>query len=125
MSGVGSTESPASEVAGGVVALKLNDGGGSPALERVWAAQNLASPATPIVVNGVAFAVAGARNQPARLVALNGATGKTMWQSGTMSGAVSGRSFWSGSGHVFVGTVDGTVHAFGFDMERGAPNQRP
>ena len=48
-----------------------------------------------------------------------------MWQSGSaMSAPVSGRSFWTGSGHVFVGTRDGTVHAFGFDMERGTPLQR-
>jgi hypothetical protein len=41
-----------------------------------------------------------------------------------MSSPVSGRSFWTGSGHVFVGARDGTLYAFGFDMERGAPDRR-
>jgi hypothetical protein len=42
-----------------------------------------------------------------------------MWRSGTtMASPVSGRSLWTGSGHVFVGIGDGTVYAFGFAMER-------
>jgi hypothetical protein len=109
-----------------VVALKVVRQSGAYAIQPGWISEHVAAPLTPIVVNGVAFAVAGARNQPARLVALNATTGKTMWQSErAMSRAVSGRSFWTGSGHMFVGTVDGTVHAFGFDMERGRPDQRP
>ena len=49
----------------------------------------------------------------------NGGTGATLWQSGeTITSPLSGRSLWVGSGHVFVGTRDGTVYAFGFAMER-------
>lgn len=74
---------------------------------------------TPIVVNGVAFAVSGPSNAPAGLYALPGTTGKTLWQSDkTITDALSGGSFWVGSGHVFVGTRDGTLDAFGFAMER-------
>ena len=51
--------------------------------------------------------------------ALHGGTGKTLWQSEkTITSPLSGRSFWVGSGHVFVGTRDGTLYAFGFAMER-------
>ena len=84
-----------------------------------WVSQNIAAPLTPIVVNGVAFAASGPANAPAGLYALHGSTGKTLWQSDrTITDPLSGRSFWVGSGHVFVGTRDGTVYAFGFAMER-------
>ena len=77
------------------------------------------SPLTPIVVNGVVFAASASANAPAALYALNGRTGATLWQSGeTITSPLSGRSLWVGSGHVFVGTRDGTVYAFGFAMER-------
>ncbi|MDQ3070372.1 MAG: PQQ-binding-like beta-propeller repeat protein [Acidobacteriota bacterium] len=83
------------------------------------------SPLTPIIVNGVVFVASGGATAPSKLYALNGTSGQTMWQSGgAMSAPVSGRSFWAGSGHIYVGTLDGTVYAFGFDMERGAPNKR-
>jgi outer membrane protein assembly factor BamB len=112
-------------VTDGVLAVKVTYENGAFAIQPGWTSENMSSPATPIVVNGVVFAVSGADDAPARLYALDGATGKTLWQSGSaMTSPMSGRSFWTGSGHVFVGATDGTVHAFGFDMERGAPNQR-
>jgi len=78
-----------------------------------------AAPLTPIVVNGVVFAASAPANAPAVLYALNGVTGATLWQSGeTLESPLSGNSLWVGSGHVFVGTRDGTVYAFGFAMER-------
>jgi outer membrane protein assembly factor BamB len=87
--------------------------------------ENISVPLTPNVVNGVVIAVSGAANGRPTLYALNGTTGRTLWQSGSaMRSPVSGRSFWVGSGHVLIGTRDGTVYAFGFDMERGAPRQR-
>jgi hypothetical protein len=56
---------------------------------------------------------------PAMLYALDGTSGKTLWRSGKIiASALSGRSFWVGSGQVYIGAVDGTVHAFGFAMER-------
>jgi len=88
-------------------------------VQPAWISRNIAAPLTPIVVNGVAFAASGPSNAPAGLYALDGATGKTLWQSeNTIVSALSGRSLWAGSGHVFVGTRDGTVYAFGFAMER-------
>ena len=41
-----------------------------------------------------------------------------------MTTAASPGSFWSTGGQVFVGTHDGTVHAFGFNDERRAITSR-
>ena len=104
---------------GAILGVRLEHQAGRFSLHPAWISENIASPQTPIVVNGVAFAVSGSPNAPAALYALNGATGKPLWQSGnTVTSPLSGRSFWVGSGHVFVGTQDGTVYAFGFAMER-------
>jgi outer membrane protein assembly factor BamB len=110
---------------GAILSVRISHENGRFAVQPGWASENIAGPLTPIVVNGVVFAVSGAANGAARLYALNGTTGTTLWHSANaMTSPVSGRSFWIGSGHVFVGTIDGTVHAFGFDMERGSPAQR-
>jgi outer membrane protein assembly factor BamB len=104
---------------GAVLGVKLAHKEGSFSVQPAWVSQNIAAPLTPIVVNGVAFAASGPSNAPAGLYALDGATGKTLWQSDkTITGPLSGRSFWVGSGHVFLGTRDGTLYAFGFAMER-------
>ena len=104
---------------GAILGVKLAHQDGKFSVQPGWISQNIAAPLTPIVVNGVAFAASGPSNAPAALYALHGATGKTLWQSEkTIASPLSGRSFWVGSGHVFVGTRDGTVYAFGFAMER-------
>jgi len=104
---------------GAILGVKLAHQNGTFSVEPAWISQNIPAPVTPIVVNGVAFAAAGPANAPAAVYALHGATGKALWNSGTaITSPLSGRSFWVGSGHVFVATHDGTVHAFGFAMER-------
>jgi hypothetical protein len=104
---------------GALLGVKLAHQDGKFSVQPGWVSQNIAAPLTPIVVNGVAFAASGPSNAPAGLYALHGTSGKTLWQSEkTITGPLSGRSFWVGSGHVFVGTRDGTVYAFGFAMER-------
>ena len=104
---------------GAILGVRLAHQGGKFSVHPAWVSQNIAAPLTPIVVNGVVFAASGPANAPAGLYALHGATGKALWQSEkTITSPLSGRSFWAGSGHVFVGTRDGTVYAFGFAMER-------
>jgi outer membrane protein assembly factor BamB len=104
---------------GAILGVRVEHQEGRFSVGAAWVSQNIPAPLTPIVVNGVAFAVSGSSNAPAALYALDGATGKLLWQSGnTIGSPLSGRSFWAGSGHVFVGTQDGTVYAFGFAMER-------
>jgi hypothetical protein len=104
---------------GAILGVKLAYQDGKFSMQPGWVSQNIAAPLTPIVVNGVVFAAAAQSNAPATLYALDGTTGKPLWNSGkTITSALSGRSFWVGSGHVFAGTRDGTVYAFGFAMER-------
>lgn len=104
---------------GAILGVKLAHESGKFSAEPTWISQNIPAPLTPIVVNGVAFAAAGPLNAPAAVYALDGPTGKPLWNSETaITSPLSGRSFWVGSGHVFVGTLDGTVYAFGFAMER-------
>jgi hypothetical protein len=119
---------------GAVVALKVAGGAGKPSLAPAWVSPDLTSPITPLIVNGVVFAVstgrpadaAGAsaadvarRAEPAVLHALNGTNGAELWNSGkTMTSFLAGTSFWSATGQVYVGTFDGTVYAFGSAMER-------
>ena len=110
----------------GIAALKLTGSGESPALERGWTAQGLTAPETPIVVNGVVFALStgrpsapAGRGSAAVLRAYDGATGKELWTSGkTMTSFASPGSFWSALSQIYVGTNDGSLHAFGFLDER-------
>jgi outer membrane protein assembly factor BamB len=112
---------------GSVVALKLVEGaGGALSLEPGWVSHDLVAPATPIIVNGVVFALSTGRpasgsgsGAPAVLHAYEGATGKALWNSGTsMTTFASPGSFWSAMGQAYIGTHDGTLYAFGFLDER-------
>jgi hypothetical protein len=113
---------------GAVVALKVTGGAGALSLAPGWVSSDLASPSTPLVVNGVVFALAtGVPATPtgkggaAVLHAYDGVTGKRLWESGkAMTTAASPGSFWSGLGQVYVGARDGTLYAFGFEDERRA-----
>jgi PQQ-like domain len=115
---------------GAVVALKLVDNGTALSLETAWVSHDLSAPATPIIVNGVVFAVAtgmpsppNGQASPAILHAYEGATGKRLWSSGkTMATFASPGSIWSGLGQVYVGGHDGTLYAFGFNDERRPTN---
>ena len=111
---------------GAVVALRLVEAKGRLVLEPEWTSSDLAAPATPVIVNGVAFALssgrpaaAGAPGSAAVLHAYDGATGKVLWNSGkSMTTSAAPGSFWSALSQVYVGTDDGTVYAFGFLDER-------
>ena len=59
------------------------------------------------------------------LQAYDGVTGTRVFTSGTgMKAPASPGSLWSSLGQIYVGTTDGTVHAFGFDDERWATRRR-
>jgi hypothetical protein len=111
---------------GAVVALRVAEVKGVWSLEPVWTSNDLTTPATPIVVNGVVFALstgrpaaAGQTGSPAVLYAYDGVSGKALWNSGTsMTTFASPGSYWSALSQVYVGTNEGTVHAFGFLDER-------
>jgi outer membrane protein assembly factor BamB len=90
--------------------------GDAPALQAGWTSGELASPSAPIVINGVVFTVTNSPN--AVLHAIDGATGKELWNSGkTMTAAVRAGSLSSGNSQVYLGTSDGMIYAFGFPIE--------
>jgi outer membrane protein assembly factor BamB len=101
-----------------IVAWKVVDNDG-PKLQPGWRSRNMLTPLPPIVVNGVVFAVAaGEYRSPAVLYALDAATGKELWNSGsTITSFVRGGGLSAGGGQVYLGTNDGTLYAFGFPME--------
>jgi hypothetical protein len=131
-SGFAQTNGPVTS--GAVAAWRVVDRNGAVSLEPGWLSRNLISPLTPAIINGVVFAVSGGeyrpadsslpvpervgRSSPAVLYALDGATGKTIWDSGTTiasfvhSGGLSGQA-----GQVYLETFDETLYAFGFPME--------
>jgi hypothetical protein len=105
---------------GAIVALKVADHAGRFSLQPAWVSRDLTSPITPIIVNGVVFAMSRGRvATPAVLYAMNGMDGKDLWNSGTkITSHMTGRSFWSATGQVYVGAADSVLYAFGFAMER-------
>jgi outer membrane protein assembly factor BamB len=107
---------------GTIVAFKLVDEGGGLGLQPAWASRDLTAPATPMIVNGVVFALStgdrAQRSTPAILYALDGATGKELWSSGkTMTSSARG-GLSGGAGVVYVASVDSTLYAFGFPIEK-------
>ena len=103
----------------GIVTFKLLEQAGTYAFAPGWTSREMASPGTPLVINGVLFASSGGtRTAPAVLYALDAATGKELWSSmksiaSTVRGGLAG-----GQGNVYVPGMDGTLYAFGFAIEK-------
>ena len=109
----------------GIAAFRL-PAGNTPVPELVWTSNGVAAPGSPMVLNGVVFAVsngepiAGARveRKPSVLYALDAATGKALWNSGNaMTSFVPGVPLSGGDGQVYVVTADGMLYAFGVPLE--------
>jgi outer membrane protein assembly factor BamB len=112
---------------GSLVAFSLVRQNGVPTLQPQWISRDLDAPVTPAVVNGVVFALASgasgaaraSRATPAVLYALDGATGKELWASGTtITSPVRGVGPSAGDSQVYVAAADGTLYAFGMPAER-------
>lgn len=103
----------------GLESWKVSGGEGAISLERGWQSPQMEMPLPPIVVNGVVFALdGGSPSGFAKLYALEGASGKQLWDSGNSIGASArGHTLSSGPGHVFLTTADSAFYAFGFPME--------
>lgn len=119
---------------GAVIAWKVVEANGALTLQPGWASRDLTGPLTPTIINGVVFATSSGQFQAgnskltaaqrslrsgrAVLYALDGMTGKELWNSGTTmtswatSGALSG-----GKSQIYVTTYEGTIYTFGFPME--------
>jgi outer membrane protein assembly factor BamB len=117
--------------AGAVAAFTVVDASGVPTLQPQWVSQDIKGPLTPAVINGVVFALAGGesapgnassrapRSTPAVLYALDGATGKQLWTSGTtITSSVRSVGPSGGDSQVYVAAEDGTLYAFGMPAER-------
>jgi hypothetical protein len=106
----------------GIVAYRVVDQGGRVSLTQGWTSRQIAAPSAPIVVNGVVFAAASGRpNGRATLYALDGNSGRDLWNSGqAIASAVTPNGLWASNSQVHAATADGTVYAFGFPLERRA-----
>lgn len=119
---------------GAVVAWKIVEQSGAPTLQPGWASRDLVSPLTPTIINGVVFVTSSGehrvndakvtaaqrarRSSRAVLYALDGMTGKELWNSGsTIASFARGGALSGGVGQIYLGTYDGTIYAFGFPME--------
>ena len=104
----------------GITAYRVVEQSGALSLEHGWTSRTLAAPTAPIIVNGVVFAAASGRpNAGATLYAFDGITGRDLWNSGqTMTSPVTSNGLWASNSQVHAATLDGTVYAFGFGLER-------
>ena len=119
---------------GAILAWKLIEAGGKFTLAPGWASRNLVAPLTPTVINGVVFATSSgevrapgnkadaklvvARSGKAVIYALDGASGKELWTSGTtITSFARGGALSGGIGQLYLTTYDGTIYAFGYPME--------
>ena len=104
------------------MAYRLAEEGSGLALQKGWTSRALATPLTPLVVNGVVFALSSgeeaARPSPAVLYALDGGSGKELWNSGKSITAPARGGLSAGAGVVYVPATDSTLYAFGFPIDR-------
>ena len=106
-----------SEVSGSIGAFKVGDKGAAKTLERAWTSRNMPLPRTPMIVNGVVFALAAGRvGTNAELYALDPASGRELWNSGTTITSHASAGLSAGTGQVYVVTHDNTVWAFGIPL---------
>jgi outer membrane protein assembly factor BamB len=119
---------------GAIVAYKVVEQNGTSTLQPAWVSRDMISPLPAAIVNGVIFALSsgeyrgadpqmsGTRraqlSKPAILYALDAATGRELWTSGTaITSFVHAVGPSAGDGQVYVVTYDGTVYAFGIPLE--------
>lgn len=119
---------------GAVVAWKLVEQNGALTLQPGWASRDLVAPLVPTIINGVVFVTSSGefrtndkkmtaaqlagRSGRAVIYALDGATGKELWNSGqTITSFARGGALSGGMGQIYLTTYDGTIYAFGFPME--------
>jgi outer membrane protein assembly factor BamB len=117
-----------------LVSWRVTTASGSLALEKAWSSPDLVAPLTPLIVNGVVFAVSSGefltndskmtaaqraqRSVPAVVYALDGTSGKVLWNSGkTITSFVHGGGLSGGGSQLYLGTHDGTLYSFGFPIE--------
>jgi outer membrane protein assembly factor BamB len=117
---------------GAVIAFKLEEQNGKPALTPAWVSRDLNSPAPPVIAQGVVFALSngeysrkikesksGATLEEkakghATLYALDGASGKEMWSTGEQVKAPASLTGLSvANGRIYFATIDNKLNVFG------------
>ena len=102
---------------GAIVAYKVEDHDGKPALTQAWISRDMSSPEPPVITSGVVFALSAANH--ATLYALDGATGKEIYSTGTQVSAPANLTGLTvANARVYFTTADGTLYAFGVFLER-------
>jgi outer membrane protein assembly factor BamB len=104
---------------GAIVAFKVDQANGKPALIPAWISPDLVNPAPPRVTNGVVIALSGGNaSTHATLYVLNAATGEELYSSKSliptytqMSGVAVGDS------HAFFTDHDNVLYSFGIGLE--------
>jgi outer membrane protein assembly factor BamB len=101
-----------------VSAFKLSAADNAPVLTQEWVSRDLAAPRTPVIVNGVVFALSSGQSggTNAVLYALNPTTGKDLWNSGTIITSFATAGLSTGTAQVYVVTFDNTVWSFGIPI---------
>jgi outer membrane protein assembly factor BamB len=124
---------------GTIAAFKVEERAGKPVLANAWTARNMVTPAAPAIANGVVFALATGewvrqandregglyqadarvqKSAPAVLYALDAATGKELWSSGSQVTSFTHNGELSiANGRVYFTTYDNMLYCFGFPME--------
>jgi len=122
---------------GGVIALKLADAGGKMELVPAWLSRDMMTAEPPVIANGVVFVLAAGEftaqandedgglysyeqriqhSIPAKLYALDAATGKELYSSGDQIGSFLHQAGIAvAGGRVIFGTFDGTIYCFGLE----------
>jgi hypothetical protein len=104
---------------GSIVAFKVEDQGGKPALVAVWSSRDMISPAAPAVTNGLVFALStgqGKTPKNAVLYALDSSTGKEIWSSGSTATSYATGGLAIDASIVLFATHDSQVHAYGIPI---------
>ncbi len=104
---------------GSIAVYKVEDQGGKPALKQAWVSREMPSPEPPVITSGVLFALAAGGPSGATLYALDSATGKEIYSTGSQVSAPANLNGISiANGRVYFTTTDGTLYAFGIFLER-------
>lgn len=102
-----------------ITAWKVVEQNGAPTLQSAWTSREMITPLTPIIVNGVVFAVStGNAKNRAVLYALDSADGKELWSSGdTITTFVKKGGLSAGGSRIYIAAQDGTQYVFGYPIE--------
>jgi hypothetical protein len=130
---------------GSIVAFKIEEKNGKPALVPQWISRDLMAPASPVTTNGVVFALSTGESprlaktdgtlyastereemaSHATMYAFDGATGKELFSTGDDATTFShGSGLALANGRVYFTTHDNTVYCYGFPARQPQLTER-